>query len=341
MKAVGFYRNLPIEDPESLIDLEVEKPTTSGRDLLVKVKAISVNPLDVKMRMQLHNKGVNPTILGWDAAGVVEQVGSDCLLFKPGDEVYYAGSISRPGCNSEYHLVDERIVGKKSKSINFIQAASLPLTSITAWEGLFHRLNIKMEESENTNKKILIIGSAGGVGSIATQLAKWAGLTVIGTASRTESANWSKEHGADFIIDHNDSLYEQIIKLGLDKVDYIFCLNSLERYWEQIAEVIAPQGKICTITGPEQPLDLSLLKNKSATFVWESMFTRSIYQTEDMLEQHKILNKISQLVDTEKVKPTNTERLSPINAANLRLAHKKIETGKMIGKIVLENFDTF
>src|SRR5579884_2919188 len=249
MKAVGFYRSLPIEHEESLIDLEIEKPTPTGRDLLVQVKAVSVNPTDVKARVARSQAEETPQILGRDVAGIVAEVGAECSLFRPGDEVYYAGSNVRPGGNSEFHLVDERIVGHKPRSLNFAQAAALPLTTITAWEALYDRLGISRDPAVNSGKTILIIGAAGGVGSIATQLARLAGLTVIGTASRPESVRWTKEHGSTYTINHMQDFGPQLQELGFPLVDYIFCLNSHEQHWDAIMNVIAPQGKICTILG--------------------------------------------------------------------------------------------
>lgn len=246
MKAVGLYKYLPVDHPESLIDVELEKPAPAGRDLLVRVKAISVNPVDVKVRAPKDRTETEPRVIGWDVAGVVEQTGPDCTLFQPGDEVYYAGSIVRAGGNSEFHLVDERIVGFKPATLDFAQAAALPLTSITAWEALFDRLGISSEQGGNPGRTLLIIGAAGGVGSIATQLAKYAGLMVIGTASRPESAKWVKELGADHVINHFEDFIPQLKAIGLESVDYIFCLNSTEKHWRNMAEAIAPQGKICS-----------------------------------------------------------------------------------------------
>ncbi|MED1875568.1 zinc-binding alcohol dehydrogenase family protein [Brevibacillus borstelensis] len=341
MKAVGANQYLPISNPESLVDLQVDKPEPTGRDLLVRVKAISVNPADVGVREKHNYEAESPKILGWDAAGIVEHVGPDCQLFKPGDKIYYAGSVSRPGSNSEFHLVDERIVGNMPSSLDFAAAAALPLTSITAWEGLFDRLGISLQANEN--KSILIIGAAGGVGSIAIQLAKLAGLTVIGTASRPESIQWVKSLGADFIINHNNPFHPQLKEVGIDTVDYIFCLNDTVQHLENMAEVIVPQGKICSIVPTNKAtwagsLKMDLLFSKSVTFVWEFMFTRSLFHTNDMMKQHELLNKLADLIDDGKLKTTLTERLEPINAANLRFAHKKLETGRSIGKIVLENF---
>ena len=337
MRAVGYYKYLPIEHPESLLDIEIPKPTPQGCDLLVKVKAISANPADPIVRAY-EQAGEGPFILGWDVSGVVEQVGPECTLFQPGDEVFYAGSIVRSGCNSEFHLVDERIVGRKPSTLDFADAASLPLTTITAWESLFDRLGISHAPEANQNKSILIIGAAGGVGSIAVQLARLAGLTVIGTASRPESTRWVEELGAQNVINHYDPFLPQLQKHGFDHVDYIFCLNNTDQHWLNMTEVIAPQGKICLIVENEAPVALNLLKSKSVTIVWETMFTRSMFSTEDIIEQHRLLNRLAELVDEGKIRTAVTEKLSPINAANLKLAHGKIESGKTIGKIVLEHF---
>lgn len=339
MKAIGFHRYLTIEDTESLMDLHINKPTPTGRDLLVRVKAISVNPVDVKVRAPKEKVEPAARIIGWDVAGIVESVGEACTLFQPGDEVYYAGSITRTGGNSEFHLVDERIVGKKPQSLDFAQAAALPLTAITAWEGLFDRLGVSHSRVHNEGKSILIIGAAGGVGSIATQLASAAGLTVIGTASRQESADWAKEYGADYTINHHKTFLPQLQALGYSSVDYILCLNQTEQHWVNMAEAIVPQGKICSIVEMSTPIDLTLLKNKSVTFVWEVMFTRSMYETSDMEEQHKLLNEVAKRIDQGELRTTIAKRLSPINAANLREAHKLVESGSMIGKVVLEDFE--
>lgn len=338
MKAVGLHQYLPVDQPESLLDLQIAKPSVKDRDLLIKVKAVSVNPVDYKVRTPKEKFEDTPKILGWDVAGIVVESGPLCTLFKPGDEVYYAGDITRQGCNSEFHLVDERIVGHKPKSLNFAESAALPLTSITAYEAIFDRMKVSSLSNENKNKTILIIGAAGGVGSIAIQLAKWAGLTVIGTASRQESRVWATDLGADYIINHYEEFIPQLKIIGFEAVDYILCLNSTQEYWANMAEAIAPQGTICSIVETDEPINLTLLKNKSVTFVWEFMFTRSMYQTEDMNEQHKLLNRIAILVDSNILKTTISEILYPINADNLRKAHAILENGKTIGKIVLEGF---
>ena len=338
MKAVGLYRYLPIDDPESFLDLELETPNASGRDLLVEVRAISVNPVDAKRRAPKDLVEKTPRVLGWDAAGVVKAVGPEVTLFKPGDAVYYAGSIVRPGCNSEFHLVDERIVGRKPANLDFAEAAALPLTTITAWEGMFDRMGIS-KSGADAGKTLLVIGGAGGVGSIAIQLAKQlAKLTVIATASRPESAARVRELGADQVIDHSKDLAPQLETLGMKEVDYIFCLNSTERWLPTFAPVIKPQGKICTIVSALKPIDLTPLMSKSSTIAWEFMFTRSTFQTPDMIEQHNLLNEAAALIEAGTLKTTVTARLGTINAASLKRAHKLIEGGHTLGKIVLEGF---
>ncbi|HEY1352612.1 MAG TPA: zinc-binding alcohol dehydrogenase family protein [Ktedonobacteraceae bacterium] len=338
MKAVGFYRYLPIEDEESLLDLDIEQPTPAGRDLLVQVKAVSVNPIDVRSRAPRDQIEQTPQILGRDVAGIVVQAGAACTLFQQGDEVYYAGSLLRPGGNSEFHLVDERIVGHKPRNLDFAQAAAIPLTSLTAREGLFERLGISRDPATNQKKAILVIGAAGGVGSITTQLASLAGLTVIGTASRPESIQWTRAHGSAYTLNHTQPFIPQLAALGWPLVDYIFCLNNPAQHWNDIVASITPQGKICTILPLDASADLQPLFQKSVTLAWELMFTRTTFQTADMIEQHRHLEALAQLVEAGEIQTTMTELLEPINAANMRIAHAKIESGRTIGKIVLANF---
>nr|WP_100486282.1 zinc-binding alcohol dehydrogenase family protein [Sporolactobacillus pectinivorans] len=335
MKAVGLYKYLPINDPESLIDVTIPKPKAAGHDLLVKIKAISVNPVDVKVRAPKDKAEQTPKILGWDVAGVVKEVGEAVTLFQPGDEVYYAGSIDRQGCYSEYQLVEENIVAKKPASLSFAEAAALPLTTITAWEALFDRLSVSKTKDDNKGKSILIINAAGGVGSIATQLASYLGLTVIGTASRTETAEWAKQRGAHIIINHHEDFLPQLEKEGTPAVDYILCLHSTDRHWNNMAQVIAPQGHIASIVETEKVHDLGLLKSKSVSFAWEFMFTRALYQTEDRIEQHRLLDEVAKLVDQGIIKTTINKQLKGINAATLREAHQIIESNQMIGKLVV------
>jgi zinc-binding alcohol dehydrogenase family protein len=338
MKAVGIRQYLPISDEASLLDLDIPKPSARGRDLLVAVEAIAVNPVDTKVRAPKDKVEDPPRILGWDAAGVVEAVGPEVTLFSPGDEVFYAGSITRPGSNSEFQIVDERIVGLKPRTKTFSEAAALPLTSITAWEALFERFEVSAD-GEDAGKKLLIIGGAGGVGSIAIQLARQvAGLEVIATASREESTNWCMELGAHHVLNHRESLPGQLRALGIDAVEYVLCLNSTDQHWAAMAECVAPQGHICSIVETAAPVDLGILMRKSASFSWELMFTRPMFGTADVIEQHRLLNEISTLVDSGRIRTTVTDVLRPISAANLRAAHARIEGGRTVGKIVLEGW---
>lgn len=338
MKAVGLHRYLPIDHPESLLDLELPQPAASGRDVLVRVQAIAVNPIDAKVRKPKEIVESVPRVLGWDAAGEVVAVGSDCTLFRPGDRVYYSGDVTRPGCNAEYQLVDERIMGHMPPSLTFEQAAALPLTSVTAWESLFDRLGIALDAAQNQDRSILIIGAAGGVGSIAIQLAKQvAGLTVVATASRPDSVAWVTRLGADHVVNHHVLAAEMAVA-GVPQVDYIFCCSHTDDYFQSMVELIKPQGKICVIVDAFKPLDMTLLKAKSATFVWESMFTRSMFKTPDMIAQHHILERVADLVEAGTLTTTLNEIVTPINASNLRSVHASIESGSTIGKIVLSGW---
>jgi zinc-binding alcohol dehydrogenase family protein len=334
MKAVALTRYLPITDPQSLIDVELPKPEPSGRDLLARVEAVSVNPVDTKVRAPKPKLEPEPRVLGWDAAGVVESIGAGVTKFKAGDEVYYAGDITRPGSNAEFHLVDERIVGRKPRTLSFAEAAALPLTTITAWEALFERFGIE-RAGNNRGWSVLIIGGAGGVGSIAIQLGKLAGLTVIATASRPETRKWVQNLGADHVIDHRQPLPAQLTALGHKEVDFIANFSNTDAYWAVMAEVIRPQGHIISIVENLAPVELGLLKNKSVSFTWEFMFTRQMFQTPDMAEQGALLDEVSALVDAGTLRTTLTEILTPINAANLRTAHAMSESGKTIGKMAL------
>lgn len=334
MKAIGVLQYRSTGDPDCFIEFDTTTPQASGRDLLVRVLAVSVNPVDTKVRAGITEPLAEPRILGWDVAGVVEAVGADVALFRPGDRVWYAGSITRPGCNSQYHLVDERIVGRMPESLDFEAAAALPLTSITAWEALFDRLGV--DPDHDAGRSILIIGGAGGVGSIATRLAKKvAGLTVFATASRTESADWCHRMGADHCINHYHPLPDELSRIGEGEVDFILCLNNTDQHFAGMAEVIRPQGKICTVVSSEGPLDMNLLKNKSVTYAWEFMYTRSMYETADMHRQHELLDEVARLVDNGTVESTMTRSLGPMSAASLRQAHAEVEQGHMIGKLVL------
>jgi len=324
MKAVAHSAR----DIASLVDIELPKPTPGPRDLLVKVEAVSVNPVDTKQR---KTDTSTPRVLGWDAAGTVAAVGAQVTLFKPGDAVYYAGDVTRPGCNSEFHLVDERIVGRKPKSLDFAHAAAIPLTAITAWESYFDRLKVVR------GKSLLVINGAGGVGSIGIQIARHVGLRVIASASRPETIAWVKELGADHVVDHRKPLRPQVEALGLKHVDYIANFSGeLDAHWPAMADLVAPQGAVLAIVGNRDPLAMDVVRSKSATVCWELMFTRPRFQTPDMIEQHKLLSQVAEWLDGGKLRSTLRETLSPINAANLRRAHEKIESGRMIGKLVLQ-----
>ncbi|TWT54023.1 Zinc-type alcohol dehydrogenase-like protein [Rubripirellula amarantea] len=337
MKAVGLTRYLPIDDPNSLMDLQLDKPKAMGHDLLVATKAIAVNPVDYKVRAPKDTIEDSPKVLGYDASGVVEEIGPDVTLFKPGDEVFYAGDITRQGTNSEFHLVDERIVGAKPQSLDFAHAAALPLTSITAFEAFFDRLGIDVNGA-NKGETILIIGGAGGVGSIGIQLAKIAGLTVIATASRSETIQWVTDLGSDHIVNHHEPLRPQIEKLGMKYVDYIAMFNDTDGHWVAATDLIRPQGHIVAIVENSKPLDQQNMKLKAASLSWEFMFARSMFQTPDMIEQHRLLNRVAGWIDEGRIRATANNVVTPINAANLRDAHAKLESGKAIGKIVLEGW---
>lgn len=337
MKAVALTRYLPITDPESLFNVDLPKPQAAGRDLLVRVEAVSVNPVDTKVRAPKPDVEKAPRVLGWDAAGVVESVGPNVTSFRPGDDVFYAGDITRPGTNSEYHLVDGRIVGHKPSSLSFAEAAALPLTSITAWETLFERLGVD-RDADNSDRTLLILGGAGGVGSIAIQLAKWSGLIVIATASRPETQDWVKGLGADHVVDHRQPLPPQLAAIGHKEVNFIANFNNTDAYWVVMAESIKPQGRIVSIVENDHPVEIGLLKSKSASFGWVFMFTRAMFQTADMAEQGKILDRIAQLVDAGIIRTTLTERLSPISASNMRAAHAKSESGRTIGKVAISGW---
>jgi len=338
MKAVAYRHALPIDQADALLDIELPAPQPAGRDLLVEVRAISVNPVDTKIRKNVAPADGQAKVLGWDAAGVVKAVGPDVTLFKPGDAVWYAGDLTRAGTNSELHLVDERIVGHKPHNLDFAQAAALPLTAITAWELLFDRLEIPRDAAASAGKSLLVIGAAGGVGSILVQLARQlTGLTIIGTASRADTGAWIKELGAHHVIDHRQPLHEELQRAGLPPVNYVAALNQTEHHWPAIAELVAPQAKVGLIDDPAH-IDVSLLKRKSVSLHWEFMFTRSMFTTADIQQQHRLLNDVARLVESGAVKTTLAERYGKVNADNLKRAHALIESNRARGKIVLEGF---
>ncbi len=329
MKAYGFNSN-----DSSPILFEQAMPEATSHDVLIEIDAIAVNPVDTKVIAAINEQLESPKIVGWDAAGTVRSIGENVTLFKTGDKVFYAGDLTRPGCYTSHQLVDERIVGHAPKTLTAEQSAVMPLTSITAWEALFSRL--KITETADAGKNILIIGGAGGVGSIAIQLAKSiAKLNVITTASRTDSEQWCRELGADYIINHHSDLAVQYRGLGIADPDYILCLNDTDRHFSAMAELIAPQGMICSIVGTQEKHDLDILKSKSAGFVWEFMFTRPMFKTSDMLKQHQLLNAIANLLDEGKIISTHKQTIGAISSKNISLAHQQLLTGATLGKIAL------
>lgn len=337
MKAVGYLCSLPISDPAALQDFELPEPSVGPRDLLVRVEAISVNPVDAKMRKRSAPSGDVPAILGWDAVGTVERTGAGVSLFKAGDKVWYAGSIARPGANSELHAVDERIVSLRPASLSVREAAALPLTAITAYEMLFDRLGLTPGDT-TAGGNILIIGGAGGVGSIAIQLARQlTGRTVVATASRPETRAWCLELGAHAVIDHTKPLAQELKTAGIASADIIFSTNQSDHHWAQIVEALTPQGRVGLIDDPE-PIDVRMLKRKSGSLHWELMFTRALFETDDMIAQHRLLSEVARLVDAGKLRTTVSDVLGPINAANLRRAHELIESNRTKGKMVLEGW---
>ena len=346
MKAIGYLKSLPINQADSLIDIDIPTPEATGRDILVKVAAISVNPVDTKVRMRMEGEDGKHKIIGWDAVGEVVAVGEQSELFKVGDQVWYAGDLTRSGSNAEYQLVDERIVGFKPKSLCNATAAAMPLTAITAYELLFDRLDftpLQVDQTDNEAGKprprILIMGAAGGVGSILTQLAKkLTNAVVIGTASRPESQKWVSDLGADHVINHHQPLLKQLNDLGIDDVSHVLSLTHSEQHYDQLVEALAPQGKFALIDDPVGGLDIMPLKRKSISLHWEFMYTRSMFNTWDMQNQHDLLNHISQLIDDGVIKTTFGENYGKINAENLKRAHAHIETNQAVGKIILEGF---
>ncbi len=337
MKAVGYYKPLPITEPEALLDLDLPEPAPSGHDLLVEVRAVSVNPVDTKIRKRNTPHGNDARVLGFDAAGVVKSTGSEVELFKPGDEVYYAGNNERAGSNAQFQLVDERIVGHKPASLSFAEAAALPLTAITAWELLFDRFEVARGEAPSGDS-ILVIGAAGGVGSILIQIArKLTGLTVIGTASRPETTGWVRSLGAHHVVDHSYPLADGLRRIGIPQVTYVASLTQTPLHFVESAELLQPQGKFGLIDdlGPN---DVGLLRRKSVSFHWEYMFTRAIFATPDMIAQHDLLNEVADLVDQGVLRTTMQENYGKINADNLKRAHAMLESGRTIGKVVLEGW---
>ena len=328
MKAFGFNSN----DSEAVL-FEQATPQPSGKDLLVKIDAIAVNPVDTKVKAGISEPLSTPKIVGWDASGTVIAIGDKVELFKVGDKVFSAGDVTRPGCYASHQLVDERVVGHAPTSLTAEESAAMPLTSITAWEALYSRLKITADQ--DAGKNILIIGAAGGVGSIAIQLAKITKLNVIATASRAESEQWCQKLGADYVINHHSDLIVQYRTLGIKDPDYILCLNDTDRHFSAMAELIAPQGMICSIVGCQEKHDLDRLKSKSAGLVWEFMFTRPMFKTDDMIAQHHLLNDIAQLLDDGILISTLTNTIGPMTSATISDAHQQLLSGTTLGKLAL------
>ena len=343
MKAVAYRKSLPISDPESLIDVELPEPEARGHDLLVKERAIAVNPVDYKIRQRVSPAEGELKVLGWDAVGEVVAVGEAVTLFRPGDAVFYAGDLTRPGCNAEYQRVDERLVGHKPGRLSDAEAAALPLTAITAWELLFEHLELGRQGRTPGEEVLLVVGAAGGVGSILVQLARaLTGATVIGTASRERSAAWVREMGAHRVIDHSQPLPPQIEALvqqgDAGPVTHVASLTHTEAYFASYPELLVPFGRIGMIDDPASPPEVMRLKQKSLSLHIEFMFARSMFQTPDMIEQHRLLERVAELADEGRIRTTLGRVIGPINAANLRAAHAELEAGRTIGKLVLEGF---
>jgi len=337
MRAVGYYQSQELDSPTALLDLKVPDPVPGPRDLVVRVRAVAVNPVDTKVRRRRDATGTTPVILGWDAAGEVTAAGAECRLFRTGDRVYYAGDRDRPGCNSEWHAVDERIVARMPDGVDWEEAAALPLTSITAWEALFDRL--RLPEGAGYGARLLVVGGAGGVGSISIQLAKaLSNVTVIATASRPESVEWCRRLGADDVIDHRGDLAAQLHGRGHGEVEYVFLTAATDPYMAVLPHITAPQGAICAIVDTATPHDLRALKEKSLTFAWESMFTRPSFRTPDMIRQHELLTCVAELVGQGAVRSTLGARMGPLSAEHLRRAHSQLESGTTIGKLTLSGF---
>ena len=335
MKAVALTRYLPIDDPQSLLDVELPRPAPGEHDLLVRIEAVSVNPVDTKLRSPKPQVEAQPRVLGYDAAGTVEAVGESVSGFERGDRVYYAGDVTRAGSNAQFQLVDARLAGHAPRSIDAAAAAALPLTTLTAWELLFQRMPFDSEHG-GEGRSLLIVGGAGGVGSMAIQLARRAGFTVIATASRKETVDWCESMGAHHVINHRDPLVPQLQALGFAEVDAVLNLADTDRYWDSIGEILAPQGHVGLIVEPTGALKIGdPYKAKAIGIHWEMMFARPRFKTPDQAEQGRILERVAALIDAGQLRSTRTEALSPINAANLREAHRRLESGTTIGKLVL------
>ncbi len=337
MKAVAYLQPGALDRKDALLDVDLPLPAPGPRDLRVRVAAVSVNPVDTKIRKTRAPQPERPEVLGWDAVGNVDAVGAEVQGFAVGDRVFYAGAIDRPGTNAEYHLVDARIVGRAPARLSDAEAAGLPLTAITAWELLFDRLGVPQGGGDSA--ALLVIGGAGGVGSMLIQLARQlTRLTVIATASRPETQAWCRELGAHHVIDHAQPLGPQLAAVGWPQVPLVASLTQTDAHWSAIVEAAAPQGRIALIDDPTRPLDVLALKRKSLSLHWELMFTRSLYQTPDMAAQGRLLDAIAVMVDDGRLRTTVTQTLRPISADTVRRAHALIESGRARGKVTIEGW---
>ena len=340
MKAVGFYQHLPITDIQSFENLAIDIPTIRSHDLLVKVTGVSVNPVDTFVRRGGRSTQlVHPKIIGWDSVGTVVKVETKCSLFKLGERVWYAGDFKRSGSNAQFQAVDERIVGHAPHNLTDEECAAIPLVGLTSYESLFEKLEVSLNSDNNKNETILIINGAGGVGSMAVQLAKLVGLNVIATASKPTSVTWVNRFNPNYIIDHHQDIVSQIHSLGYKYVDYIINLNNLDAHWNEIAEIIKPDGKITATTENKKLIDLQKLTKKRATFSWEWVYSKSYYQTTNMITQKHILDRLSQLFETNQLKSITTKSYSPINSETLQKAHKNVESGRMVGKVTITGWE--
>ncbi|WP_411876410.1 zinc-binding alcohol dehydrogenase family protein [Vulcanococcus limneticus] len=341
MRAIGYQQSRSVQDPLCLLAIELPDPTPGPRDLLVRVEAIAVNPVDAKVRRRDTPASGTWKVLGWDAAGTVEAVGPAVQGFQVGDRVWYAGALDRPGCNAELQLVDERLVARRPASLTAAEAAALPLTAITAWELLFDRLRLAQGPEAHRGESLLVVGAAGGVGSILVQLARrLTGLTLVGTASRPESQAWLRELGCDHVIDHHQGLAPQLQALGIAAVQRVISLTHTDQHFPQLVEVLAPQGALALIDDPApEALNVLALKRKSLSLHWELMFTRSLFHTADMAEQGALLARVAALVDAGQIRSTANQQLGPITADNLRRAHLLMESHTSVGKVVLAGWE--
>jgi NADPH2:quinone reductase len=331
MRAVGYYESLPISEAGALCDIDLARPEPDANDLLVAVRATALNPVDVKTRLSKAGADDEPRVLGWDASGEVVGIGASVTDFEIGDAVWYAGDINRPGSNAEFQCVDARIAARKPDSLNHVEAAAMPLTSLTAWECLFDRLGYDAEPSQhNQQTPLLLINGAGGLGSMVLQCCRFAGIPVTATASRESSRKWCLKLDATDVVGH-----EEIQRLTDGSFPRILCAHDTDAYFAEMARLVAPQGLVCAVASAKQKHDIQALMAKSAGFVWELMFTRSLFQTDDMAKQGEILRKVAQLVDSAVLQTTLTEELAGLSATTFIKAHKRIEQGRMIGKLVV------